>query len=175
MPGFYKNTVAVFLALAVLTSLIAYACLQRTFLSDPLLPSHKSVIPWKAETDSDVRIGGSSSASINDTTHSLDFNITVKPDVEYPYASLMLIFGDPENAGQVADLSKYSTLSFDVKCAPQNVLTLTVFSIDEKVTKPAEIATYRMASTYFSCRENWTHVEIDLQHLEVAEWWLKTF
>lgn len=175
MLRFYKNAVAVFLALAALTSLIAYVCLERTFLSDALLPAHISVIPWKAETDSDVRIGGSSSASINDTTHSLDFDITVKTDVQYPYASLMLIFGDAENPRQVADLTPYSTLSIDVKCAPRNVLTFTVFSIDEHVTKPAEIDTYRMAATYFSCKEDWTRVDIDLRHIEVPEWWLKTF
>lgn len=175
MLRFYKNAVAVFLALAALTSLVAYVCLERASLSDALLPAHKSVIPWNSETDSDVRVGGSSSVSVNDSTHNLDFNVTIKADVEYPYASLMLVFGDPENTEQVADLTKYSTLSFDVKCTPRNVLSFTVFSIDEQVTKPSRIETYRIAGTYFSCKENWTNVEIDLRHLEVPDWWLKTF
>lgn len=175
MFRFYKKAVIVFLALATLTSLLAYVCLARTFRSDALLPAHKSVIPWTSTTDSDARDGGASSVSVNDSTHSLDFNITVEPDAQYPYASLMLIFGDAGNIKQVADFTQYSTLSFDVKCSMKNVLSFTVFSIDEHVTKPAEINTYRMAGTYFSCKEDWTRVEIDLRHLEVPEWWLKTF
>ncbi|HEX7028248.1 MAG TPA: AraC family transcriptional regulator, partial [Gammaproteobacteria bacterium] len=160
MLEFYKKIVVTILGLVVLTALLAYACIERVFVSDALFPANKSVIPWKLETVTDVKSGGSSSVSVTEDTYSLDYNYHLTEDIMFPYVIAVIAFDELENAKNLVDLSKYSTATFRVKCAPRNVLTFYVHTFDEKVTDPGDFYSYRIAAALFSCHEEWSEVEI---------------
>ena len=173
MLGFYKRAIATFLGLLVLTASLAYLCMERVFISDALFPAHQSAIPWKFETVTDADIGGSSSVSVTEDVYGIDYEYHLTEDVMFPYVIAVIAFAELENAKDLVDISRYYTATFRVKCAPHNTLTFYIHSFDEKVTDPGDFYSYRIASTYFSCHEEWSEVEIDLRHLSVPVWWLE--
>lgn len=173
MIGLYKKATVVFFCLAALTALLAYICIERIFISDALFPAHESVIPWKLEIVTDALRGGSSSAFVNGDTYSLDYEYRLTENIMFPYIIAVVAFAELENAEHLVDISRYSTATFKVKCAPRNVLTFYVHSFDENVTDPKDFYSYRIALELFSCREEWSEVKIDLRHLQVPPWWLE--
>jgi AraC-like DNA-binding protein len=173
MLDFYRKAIAIFLVLLVLTATLAYICMQSVSISDALFPAHQSTIPWKLEPLTDARRGGSSSVSVNEDIYSLGYEYRLTEDIEFPSVTVLVAFAELKNASQLADLSEYSTATFRVKCAPRNILTFYLYSFDEQVTDPANIYSYRIATTPFSCRDEWSMIEIDLKHLEVPVWWLE--
>lgn len=175
MLEFYKKAVLIFFALVVLTSVLAVACLSRVFVSDVLLPPGNNAIPWKLETITDVQKGGTSSMSVNDSSQNLDYDYVLTEDVQYPHVTAIVAFAELRDAERLVDLSGYSTLTFRVKCAPHNVLSLHLHSFDPHVTDPENFSSYRIAETLFSCGKEWSTVEVDLKYLNVAVWWLETF
>jgi AraC-like DNA-binding protein len=175
MLKFYKKIFSVFFSLVVLTVVLTLICLNRGFVSDVLLPVHESAIPWKLETTTDVQKGGTSSVSVNDSSVNLDYDYLLTEDVQYPHVSALVAFAEMQNAKQLVDLSDYSAASFRVKCAPRNVLAFYLHSLDPLVTDSENFFSYRIAETFFSCKDEWSEVEVDLRHLNVAEWWLETF
>lgn len=175
MLTFYKKAVPIFLGLAVLTFLLALVCFNRVFVRDVLLPARDSVIPWKLETITDVEKGGTSSISVHDSDFSLDYDYVMVGDVQYPFVTAVVAFADLKNAERLIDLSRYSTLTFRAKCAPHNILSFHLHSFDPRVTDPGNFSSYRIAETVFSCNDAWSNVEIDLKHLNVAQWWLQAF
>lgn len=176
MLKFYKKAAAIFVGLIIFTLVAGYLCVKHTFLRDALLPSQKSVIPWSIATLSDAVQGGSSSIKVNDSIYTVDYTFTIVRNVEYPYASIRFNFSDYLDEQRYVDLSTYSTLSFNVRCSPHNVLSFLIYTFDENVTRHNEQETiHRVSSTFFSCEEEWQQIEIDLVHLEVPGWWLDTY
>lgn len=179
MAGFYRKFLPVFLCLVCLTSALAFVCFSRFFVSAALLPAHKSVIPWKAETITDVVKGGSSSISVNESDTGLDYDYVLTDDVEYPNVTLVVDFAGPKNRNgntkKLADLTGYAAATFRIKCSPPNLLSVYFHSLDETITDPGNFSTYRIAEAPVPCSETWSDVEIDLRHLKVPAWWLETF
>lgn len=173
MLEFYRRAIATFLGLLVLTASLAYLCIERVFINDALFPAHQSAIPWKFETVTDADVGGSSSASVTEDVYGIDYEYHLTEDVMFPYVIGVIAFAELENAKDLVDISRYYTATFRVKCAPHNILTFYVHSFDEKVTDPGDFYSYRIASAYFSCHEEWSEVEVDLRHLSVPVWWLE--
>jgi AraC-like DNA-binding protein len=170
MSGFYKNVAVVFLVLAVVTSGAAYVSIKLSYLSDVLLPVHKSAIPWAIKTSADADQGGSSSITVNDSTYSLDFDFEVLKAIDYPYVSFDLEF---KNSDQFIDLSNYTTLAFSVLCKPHNVFNFAMRTFDDQFTRLNDPLTFRTPGEFFSCNDHWTRVEIDIRHLTIPEWWLQ--
>lgn len=173
MSGFHKNIAAVFAILVAFTSAGAYVFIKRSYLSDALLPAHKSVIPWTVRISVDSEQGGLSSITANDSTYGLDFDLKIVKGVEHPYASFGLLFEAFRNSGQLVDLSKYDTLTFNVLCRPHNVLGFSIHTFDERVTRLSDFVTFRSPVEFFSCNDAWKEIKIDLKHMEVPEWWLR--
>jgi len=175
MLKFYKNATFVFLALTAFTLVLAWLCLERVFVSDALFPASESVIPWTLESSTDVFIGGTSSTIVKDSTYGLDYQYRLTEDKKFPFVSQYLRFGEVNKVETLADLSAYSTAKFTVRCVPRNVLAFYLHSFDARVTDPKDRSTYRISTMPFSCDEEWSEVEINLGHLNVALWWLETF
>jgi AraC-like DNA-binding protein len=173
MLEFYRKTAVVFLVLAVVTSLATYACIELSYLSDELLPAHKSAIPWTFRTGADAELGGSSSLSVNDSTYSLDFDFRVLQGVDYPYVSLGLLFENLTDPEQFVDLSNYAALTFNVLCKPHNVLSFSMHTFDDQVSNQTDFSTWRTPVEFFSCNDTWKQIEIDIKHMEVPEWWVR--
>lgn len=157
------------LGLAALTALLAYLSVERVFVSIALFPAHESAIPWNLKTFTNEH--GGSSVSVTEDIYGLEYEYRLA-DVKDAYLIVALAFDKSGNAKIPVDLSRYSTATFRVKCAPHDILNFYVHSVDEKVTSPENFYSYRIASALFSCSEAWSEVEIDLSHLNVPVWWL---
>ncbi len=175
MLEFYKKAILIFFGLAALTVVLGLICWNRVYVRDVLLPAQDSVIPWKFETITDTHRGGGSSISINDSSLSLDYEYLLKEVVEYPQVTAIVAFADLQNAEHLVDLSRYSAVTFRVKCAPRNVLAFYLHSFDPRVTDPGKFYTYRIAEAFFSCNGEWSDVAIDLRYLNIPMWWQERY
>ncbi|AQT60511.1 AraC family transcriptional regulator [Cellvibrio sp. PSBB023] len=175
MLEFYKKALLGLACLLVVSALVGYVCVQRTFLHLPLLPAPQSELPWVAEPGDDLYWGGRSSVTIHDANYSLDVEMMVSTQAEHPFASASLVFTDTAGKPTMVDLSSFQTISFSAKCVPANVLSFSLQTVDEKITDPNDHLSYRSPSAFFSCDENWSHTELDLTRLETAQWWLERF
>ena len=151
-----------------------FVCVKHTYLELRLLPASDTVIPWRGNVVSDVGKGGGSWIKMNDDKFSLNFDFNKSQKIDHSYVSAELLFINNQGEADHADLSKYDTLSFNVKCEPINTLYLGLLTFDETVSGAVlgNYLTYRNLSTYFSCNENWSRLDFDLMHLDVPEWWL---
>jgi AraC-like DNA-binding protein len=161
--------------LVLVSLLIAYGCVSRTFLHVALLPGDNSFFNWQGQTETDLYQGGKSQVELNDVHYSLDFELTRSDVAEHPAAAVSLLFQDAQAQPELVDLSAFTSLSFSVKCSTANVLTMSVFAMDEQISKPQDFLTYRAPAAYFSCDDNWSQVELDLTRLETPQWWLDMF
>lgn len=175
MLEFYKKALLALLGLLLISALVAFWCLERTFLQMALLPSGESDLRWQAEPRTDVYQGGNSTVEIYDDSYSLDFELLVSKAAEYPHAALALVFIDSDGQTAEVDLSVYDSLTFKVKCSPANVLAFTAFTFDEQISQPGDLLTYRSPNTYFSCNQRWSDAKLDLTRLEMPQWWLDQF
>jgi AraC-like DNA-binding protein len=166
----YREAAFTFAALLAITLIAGNFCFEQTFLIDRLLPVFKSLVPWQAAATSDADNGGNSIIRINDAAQSLDYTFTASSTVAHSYASVSMNFW--AEASPLVDLSKYSTLRFNVKCSPHNVLSFTAHTLDKSLSAQSGAPAYRIPAHFFACEQEWTPVEIDLKHLEIPEWWL---
>jgi AraC-like DNA-binding protein len=173
MITFYKKFFLVLLGPLLLSALVGFQLIYLSKTQTSLMPAQTSSIPWRAVTSSDVDNGGSSTVKLKESEHGIAYDFLLKKAVEYPYASLAIRFLEQElNVNRHIDLSLYNKLTFNIKCQPENILSFTVFSFDEKVSKAGDLATYRIPSTYFSCSPTGGKKEILLDKLETPDWWL---
>jgi AraC-like DNA-binding protein len=169
---FRRCAAILFASLLIATLLMGYVCFDQTFVADRLLPLSKSFLPWTLLTHADSDHHGQSEIHVQDTVRSLDYTFTLSDKVQHSYASASLAFAPENNPSAFADLSQYRHIRFNVKCSPANVLSFTAHTFDERFTNPNDAGTYRIPTTFFSCNDQWKRVEIDLQHMEIPEWWL---
>ncbi|WP_188150826.1 AraC family transcriptional regulator [Teredinibacter waterburyi] len=175
MLNFYKKAFITFIALAVISIALGYVLINRTFPHDALLPAQDSAHAWRMEAVSDISASGRSSIEINDATFGLNVGFKLSEQAKYPYVSLVMVFAETHEVEKFVDLSQYRFLDFSVKCKPANVLTFSILTIDDKVTDPKDLGTYRIPTSFFSCNEQWQKVEIDLTRLETPQWWLSEY
>lgn len=175
MREFYNKALMSLLCLACTSFLIGYTCVDRTYLHLPLVPAGASHLPWHLEAAADEVQGGLSTIKINDDKFSLSFDFKIVKKVEHPFASVALVFTNPDHEKTLIDLSQYDTLSFNTKCAPANTLTLGIATFDESISRREDLLTYRSPAAFFSCSENWAQIELDLTRLETPQWWFDMF
>lgn len=175
MLKFYKKALLGLLVLLLVSALVSYLCLDRALLNLVLLGAEESGLPWVIELETDDYQGGRSTIKMNDERYGLDFELNVSNRAEYPFASVAMAFIDSADQTTLVDLSSFTSLSFNAKCAPANVLTFSVFTVEENITDPDNFLTYRSPSSFFSCDENWSNVRLDLTRLETPQWWLDMF
>lgn len=175
MQDFYNKALIGFIGLILVSCLVGYLCVDNTFLKISLLPVTKSDLPWRTEKNTDAHQGGQSALTIIDDRFSLNFDITMSRAATYPYAAFTLVFGEDTSNPDLVDLSRFDTLSFNVKCSAPNTLSFSMLTFDEKVSNKNDFLSYRAPSTFFSCDEDWHYVELDLTRLETAQWWFDMF
>ncbi|BFM19111.1 helix-turn-helix domain-containing protein [Gilvimarinus japonicus] len=175
MLNFYKKAITVLVGLLTVSVLLLFGALKHTFISQSLLPRGDSELPWRASPEDDTSQGGASEAIVLDDTYGLEYDLFIAPKAQYPAASVGLVFTDAKGEPRLVDLSRYSELTFTVKCSPANELALMVFTVDERVTKLDDFLTYRSPLSFFSCGEQWQQQRIDLTRLETPQWWLTNF
>lgn len=175
MFKFYQKVGVVSIALLLLTLLVGGICVDRTFLTAKFLPADKSTFNWRPETWADKDIGGGSTVVIHDAKYSLDFEFKMASALEYPYASMAISILDEHGGELLIDMSRYTRLSFMVRCEPHNILFFAAHMVDEDVTDPEDPSKYRSPSSHFSCEKEWAQVNIDLTRLKTPQWWFDKF
>lgn len=174
MQAFYKKVLISFLCLLLVSSVFGYVCLQNRIVTAGLLPAGKSDWPWFTEINTDAHQGGLSRLTVLDDRFSLNFSLQLSHQAQYPYAAATLVFGDREQVAMV-DWSRFDKISFDVKCAPANVLSFSLLTFDDEVSTEGDYLSYRSPATFFSCNESWARVELDLTRLETPQWWHEVY
>jgi AraC-like DNA-binding protein len=172
MQEFYRKALVAFVLLLIADALIACFCIYQSYLSSSLMPRERGAAPWHFAAITDVVYGGASTVRIqNSTQQSLRFDFKLSRAATYPWASAALLMDDEDGKPAPADLSKYSTVTFMVKCSPANSLIFNVTMSDENGTKPGEQRTDLPAMIFFSCNEKEMPVSLDLTRLTIPLWW----
>jgi len=170
---FYKKILLALLTTILLSAAIIFEFIYLSKIQAALTPLDKSSIPWRLVVSSDIDSGGASTFSLKDSQNNIVYDFFLSKKVEYPYASFALRFLEHElHPNQHIDLSLYNKVKFDITCQPENILSFTIYSFDEKVSKAGDLSTYRIPSTYVSCNPEGSKKEIDLDKLETPDWWL---
>lgn len=175
MQEFYKKTFYGFLILLLASVAAGYVCLSRSYLQAQLLPARDGTLAWRAKPDSDQPQGGRSRIRILDERQRLSFDFHLMPGSAHPYIAAGLWFADRDGKPAHVDLSRYTSVTLLARCAPANTLTLTVSTLDQKVSRRGEWLTYRAPSAFFACGANASPIELDLTRLETPQWWFDMF
>lgn len=175
MIDFYRRAVVYSLVISAIAGLCIYFGFLSSSKKSFLLPKSMSAIPWELDTTSDQAGGGASTIDVTETGTSLDYQFLLSEQLNYPYVSLSLAFEDLDNPQRYIDLSAYSSLTFSVSCEPRNTLTVGVYTFDQGISKPGERVSLRVPGAFFTCTSQEKTVEVDLNHLEVAEWWFSYY
>lgn len=175
MQHFYNRALIALLCLLVVSGLLGYVCVDKTFMQVTLLPGGQTDLRWQTEPQTDAYQGGNSQLKIADDTFSLNFNFTLTRQAQYPFVAVNLVFTDPKNMPALVDLSAFDKIVFSAKCSTANTLSFSILTFDEQVSKAGDFLSYRSPSTFFSCGPEWRAVELDLTRLETAQWWFEMF
>ena len=175
MFNFYRKAALILLGLLIFSLLVAYICVQQTFVHKDFFPAKSSDIDWTTSVNTDASLGGTSSVTFNDVDFGLDFEFVVTKVAQYPFASVAILFLNEEGQQALLDLSEFSSISFSTKCDSANVLSFIVTIKEDGVTSPDDFVSHRTPMGYFSCSDEWKQVEIDLTRLETPQWWLDRF
>ncbi|MBP1206413.1 AraC-like DNA-binding protein [Duganella sp. 1411] len=172
MQEFYKKTVYGLLMLLAASALASYVCVSLSYLSAPLLPAGDSALPWRPEADSNmpqprIRIG--------EDRRRLSFDFNLSAHTPYAFAAVGLFFANRDGTPAHVDLSRYTSITLQARCAPANTLTLSASTLESKVSKRGNWLTYRSPSAFFACGPAGTPVELDLTRMETPQWWFDMF
>lgn len=162
----------VFSALLIVSGLLVWFAVHNSYTTHALLPKPQSHYPWRAWANAGAHQGQSASIDLRESTYSLSADFTLGSGAQYPYANLGLTFDDEENPNRLIDLSMYQSVVFRIKCRPANVLTFSLYTYVDKITRIPDITSYRLSETFLSCHPEWRDVRINLQALSTPGWWL---
>ncbi len=170
MLSLYKKAFALFLILTTLSLFGGVLSYERAFIREELLPSRSKALSWFAESVSDASADGNSSITVNDKQFNINFDFKLSTMAQYRYVTFTLAFEGEKEKG-LADLSRFSSLSFKIRCAPENVVWVGLATFEPGISKPGDYISFRIPSTYVSCNQDWQKVSVDLTRLETPEWW----
>lgn len=175
MHEFYKRALIGLVGVVAFSLAVTYLCLDSAFVRTPLQPLEISPLGPVAVAVDDRHLGGKSAISIMQTSPTLRFSFRIKPGVDHPYAAGELWFKDKNGKPRLADLSKYTTISFFVRCFPTNTLTMTIPTFDPRISKKEDILSYRTVWAYVACNPEGSRVSVDITRLETPQWWYEMF
>ncbi|WP_198117067.1 helix-turn-helix domain-containing protein [Massilia rhizosphaerae] len=174
MQEFYRKALLAFIAIVILDALLAVVLVERSYLAAALLPDGADGVRWRIGFTGDAANGASAIIVDGAARDRLRFDVNLPPGGPASFGSADLLAEDARGQPALADLSKYSTVTFVAKCAPANSLVFVISIFDEHVSNPGYFLTYPPAQTFFSCNEQGVPVSLDLTRLTVPEWWFGT-
>jgi len=171
MLKFYRNVLAGFVAVLLLTAGLIYAGFMKSKLNASLFPGRDPEFLWSAAVEP-AAPEGKTQLSVKNNVGTVEYDFFLDSSQFYPYTHYTIAFMDAVQPYKLVDLTRYSSLSFKVLCDPKNVLLLVLFSFDEKVTDINKANTRRVSSRAFSCDAHWSTVTIRFDQLDTPYWWL---
>lgn len=171
MIKFYRVALGVSFALFGLTVLILYQGIAKSRLHIPLLPKADSPISWFSDYEFVVP-DGQTRLTLNSAEDSIDYSFLLSSDARYPYAGYTFNFAAINEPEATVDLSKFQSVTFNIRCDPNNTLMFIIFTLDEAVTNLVDSATRRVSWSFFSCDEESRFTTIQLNETYTPDWWL---
>lgn len=174
MHAFHRTALLACLALAVASLVLGIAAYQRSFLEVALLTGAEEGhgrAAWRVRPGVDASAGGASRVQVLDDGRRLRMALTVASGTAYPFAEANLFFLGADGEPAHADLTRYASVSFIATCAPRNTLSLVAPTFEEGLSQRGDPASYRAPSSFFSCSEQGSRVELDLTRMETPQWW----
>ena len=163
-----------FLILFSVSIVLGILCFYFAFPKANLFPNDNNEFPWRLEPGDDKGLGGDSTIRLEDQKVSIDFSYKLSHKAKMPGVGVTFNFEGFEKQ-KFVDLSPFSTISFDIKCSPKNILYFSIATFDEKVSVIGNPLSYRAPSVFFKCEEQWTQAKVDLKRMEVPLWWIGMF
>jgi len=140
---------------------------------DALLPVSKSALPLTVTAEADkFEIAGESEIAINHAASSLDYHYTLIPTVDYPYASIMLTFGESLDAASYNNFSDYKQITFNIACSHEHDMKLYLITHEEGYSNIADIKSHRPSAKHFLCSQEQRTIVLDLDTFQTEKWWL---
>lgn len=174
MQEFYRKSLLALILLVAADALLAALLIQKSYLSLSLFPTRD--LDWRYYTNTDATMQGTSTIRVDDSTRDrLRFDFNVTKTAPYPFVFAGIIFHDRHGKERQVDLTKYTTATFNARCAPANEMVMSVSTFDEKISKPGDYITYRSPSTFFACNAAGVPVTLDLTRLTIAQWWFDAY
>lgn len=175
MQEFYRKALVALIVLLVASALVAWFCVNRSYLSASLIPQDRAGAHWRTLTSTDAILGGTSTIRIvDDGRKSLRFDFRLTRAATYSWVAAEMQMEDGQGRAVPADLSRYNTVSFIAKCLPANSLQFGMPTFDASISRPGLTHTYPSPITFFSCSEKGTPVSLDLTRLTIPAWWFQT-
>lgn len=172
MHAFQRRALLALLALLAASLVLGTACYRRSFLDVALLSGPgDGQAAWRVHPGGDASAGGASNVRVLDDGRRLRMALNVASGTTYPYAEANLFFLGPNGEPAHADLTRFASVSFIATCAPQNTLSLVAPTFEEGLSRRGDPASYRAPSSFFSCNEQGSRVELDLTRMETPQWW----
>jgi len=175
MHTFKRHALLVFVALVCASVLLGVVGYHSSVLDTPLLPAPGLDAPWRIRASADASPGGRSAVRLQDDGRRLRIDLHVAGAAANPFAQANLFFVDRAGQRMHVDLARYSSVSFVATCAPANTLALIAPTFEPGISRRGDLLTYRSPSSFFSCSEAGTRVELDLTRMETPQWWFAMF
>ncbi|EIK43912.1 transcriptional regulator, AraC family domain protein [Cellvibrio sp. BR] len=171
MLTFYKNALAAFIALLLLSAALLQLGASKSQLTASLFPARDGNYLWHSAVEPKVP-DGKTRLSLKNEVGTVEYEFFLDPHKPFPYTHYTIAFMDSAQPQKVVDLTQFSSVSFKVLCDPKNVLLFALFSFDDKVTDINKPITRRVSSTAFSCSHDWATINIQFDELDTPYWWL---
>lgn len=174
MLKFYRNAVIQSLGLIVASVLILYIGINKSQFTASLFPARDDELFWKSSTEP-TEPRGKTQLILQNEVGNVEYDFFLDPERKFPYVHYSIYFADPIQSSRQVDLTRYNAVSFKIICDPKNVLQFVLFSFDDRVTDLDDLVTRRVASTAFSCQQDWNTISIELDDLDTPQWWLSKY
>lgn len=174
MLTFYRNAIAAFLLMVVISLLIFSCGWAQSRLDNYLFPTREGGLLWASAIEP-KQPDGKTRLALNNEVGTVEYDFFLDGDQKFPYSHYSIYFVDAIQSFRQVDLSPYSEISFKLVCEPKNVLMFVLFSYDDKVTNLNNMASRRVSSAAFSCDSHWATVSIPFDELVTPDWWLERF
>lgn len=177
MHAFQRKALLACLLLLAASMVLGLYGYRHSFLEAALLPASGEAArhPWQIRPSAAASAGGHSEVRLLDDGRRLQLALNVASGAAYPYAAANLFFVDRAGQQMHVDLSRYDAVSFVATCAPGNTLSLVAPTFEDKLSRRGDLLTYRSPSSFFSCSEHGSRVELDLTRMETPQWWFAMF
>lgn len=174
MLDFYKKLLVSMSVMLLLSGIILGL---GHYLSHPLfelLPRSTSSIPWTPWQEPPEPRGTTHFHLLKDDNR-VEFEYSLDANIRFPYAALHFEFADPNDPASLLDLTQFENVSFEIQCNQNNIQNFILFTFDDLVTQAGSRGSYRVSSTFFSCKRDWSEVVINLADLDTPIWWLDQY
>lgn len=165
-----QSKILFFYVVLLLVSVVGFfICLKYSHSTLTIFPESDSPYKWSLISWNDEH----SRISYEKDSSSITANIKLSKKSQWFGAGIAISFD--QNESPFVDFSQFSTARILLKCSPSNTLYFGLSMYDDKVTEKGVPLTYRNAGAHINCDSKWSEIEVRLDSLEVALWWLHRF